>query len=848
MVTVHSTNETLNMGAGAIKKRLQYLHKEGQGFLKVCNIQLQHMNEHGLLDKGGQRVQKHVQKYQNVELEEKAIIAFIGESGAGKSTLLNALLDYENIVPTSGIRACTSVATEFSSRTPGMKSKFHAIIEYVSREEFEKEVDILRQDIIDEDVPLTDAEDAYSMLSSSDEENKRSVANSAAFKRRRLSDSSLVAAAAVAKDKMNALFPGFKDSDLAKITGRVKELYESESCLSEGKQVVESDDEDTFVDIIHGMIANREDDYDGEEEKKGRRLWPLIKVMKIYLNADILQSDAVLVDLPGLKDHNAARAAVAQTYMAKANEVIIVSRLTRALTDDTTAALAEMGFTKQLQFDGRKRITIVCSFCDQFRPSDARQEFRNIKTFVAEYDELLKKVKAVPSKRELMKMSPEERKRRKIEAEEASQRQTELCFKIRDEQVPALLKKRYSQLIGGKIDVKSFLVASKEYQDQTSARNFDDLEDTTDSDRTQIPQLREYCIQVPMEQKVYRTMFFINNVWRAFGAARFFVEDLGGAGLSEYKREGISKELEKAAAGMQNALSLSQCKCSEGIKGIIANVIEKTEKLAIDSRSHCGEVQKKFRKDYSHLTYRAICTRKGDMGSSQKNLNQKFLGVMDDGLAKIWSPSILDVQDILGKFIAGLGKELERFKARWESIIFDYCPHPSAEVLASKNTILQSIEAMSHGTQKLLVDQIQRLNTKQREINREFRSTSRMKKGMKTHYLEASKERGVGSYNRMVEIVSRGIQTTTAFNDIKDVISLGLRELEDTLNQENKRWCQDVGEELETNIKNWISLSDKVEQAELEEKAKLKVIISKFEKTMLSLVDEANQLEKQARI
>ncbi|KAK6357515.1 hypothetical protein TWF718_001824 [Orbilia javanica] len=107
---------------------------------------------------------------------------------------------------------------------------------------------------------------------------------------------------------------------------------------------------------------------------------------------------------------------------------------------------------------------------------------------------------------------------------------------------------------------------------------------------------------------------------------------------------------------------------------------------------------------------------------------------------------------------------------------------------------------------------------------------------------------GPGSYDRMVDAVSEGITKTTVFEEIKESISLGLRDLEDILHQENAKWCSDIGEELETNIKNWISLSDKVEQAELEEKAKLKAIVSGFEATMKSLVSEANELEKRFQL
>lgn len=42
----------------------------------------------------------------------RTIIAVVGDTGAGKSSLLNALLDHGNILPTSGMRACTAVVVE----------------------------------------------------------------------------------------------------------------------------------------------------------------------------------------------------------------------------------------------------------------------------------------------------------------------------------------------------------------------------------------------------------------------------------------------------------------------------------------------------------------------------------------------------------------------------------------------------------------------------------------------------------------------------------------------------------------------------------------------------------------
>ncbi|KAJ6259900.1 hypothetical protein Dda_5544 [Drechslerella dactyloides] len=473
----------------------------------------------------------------DTQLDEKAVIAFIGESGAGKSTLLNAILDYENIVPSSGIRACTSVATEFSSKTPDMTSKFHAVIEYIDQYEFEKEAEILYQDIRESEESHYECEqqEGLSALPPSDDEEDFKLDNNPAFKRRRLSDSGTGSSAAVAKAKLKALFPGAKLNNIADMKMRIADLYHGNSFLSSGRQLIESDDESEFADEIHDWIGSHDDD----ESRDGPHLWPLIKVIKIHLDSEVLQSDAVLVDLPGLKDYNAARTTVAQSYMARANEIVIVSRLTRVLTDETTTALAEMGYTKQLQ---------------------------------------------------------------------------------------------------------------------------------------------------------------------AFNAAKLLVEG-PGVSLARLKRETITSELERAARSMHTALSRVQNECSAKVKKEVENIISPTDQLANDSVSYCNTVQKKIRKEVTYSN---------------------------------------------------------------------------------------------------------------------------------------------GAFGRMIDIVSKGVETATAFNEIKDSISAGLKELEVTLHDKNVEWSRDIGEELETNIRNWLAVSDKDEEAEHQEKEKLKLILLKFEQQIQSLVREVNSLKMDA--
>jgi hypothetical protein len=52
-----------------------------------------------------------------------------------------------------------------------------------------------------------------------------------------------------------------------------------------------------------------------EEPSDEHALWPLIRLVRIRCNAKALETGAVLVDLPGVADANAARNTIAKEYM-----------------------------------------------------------------------------------------------------------------------------------------------------------------------------------------------------------------------------------------------------------------------------------------------------------------------------------------------------------------------------------------------------------------------------------------------------------------------------------------------------------------------------------------------------
>lgn len=58
--------------------------------------------------------------------------------------------------------------------------------------------------------------------------------------------------------------------------------------------------------------------------------WPLIRKVQLKGPWSVLSTGAVLVDLPGVRDSNAARAKVAESYLQNCNQIAIVAPIKRA--------------------------------------------------------------------------------------------------------------------------------------------------------------------------------------------------------------------------------------------------------------------------------------------------------------------------------------------------------------------------------------------------------------------------------------------------------------------------------------------------------------------------------------
>ncbi|KAI1078414.1 hypothetical protein F5B20DRAFT_228531 [Whalleya microplaca] len=282
----------------------------------------------------------------------QTIIGIVGSTGHGKSSLINALLEERRLVPTNCVRACTAVITEISWNPSNNPDRCYiANIEFISADDWLCELEYLYHDLIQSTGAVT-----------GDSTNRETDAG-------------------VAWAKIKAVYPNLTKERLVKTDARTLTNDPAVRKVLGTTKRIYSDNADTFYEGIEQFVDSKvnktvieESDDESEEDDKTRQmeLWPLIKVVRINTKADVLSTGAVIVDLPGVEDSNAARAAIASKYIEKCDSIWVVAAITRATNDRAAKKLLGQSFKQQLQYDGNySNVTFICSKTDDIAIGEA---------------------------------------------------------------------------------------------------------------------------------------------------------------------------------------------------------------------------------------------------------------------------------------------------------------------------------------------------------------------------------------------------------------------------------------------------------------------------------------------
>jgi hypothetical protein len=276
-------------------------------------------------------------------MQTRTVVGVVGNTGAGKSSVINALLDEERLVPTNCMRACTAVVTEISwNQDNDPNKKYKAEIEFISAADWEKELGVLFNDMCDgsgqfaKDCTNPDTE------------------------------------AGIAYAKVRSVYPQMTREELLEtVIPNLLNKHGVKKVLGTTLRFVDPQP-NSFYRCLQKYVDSNEKEDRPKGVPKPMEYWPLIKCVKIYTRSDALSTGAVIVDLPGVQDSNAARAAVAEGYMKQCSGLWIVAPINRAVNDKAAKKLLGDQFKRQMKYDGMfSNVTFICSKTDDISITEA---------------------------------------------------------------------------------------------------------------------------------------------------------------------------------------------------------------------------------------------------------------------------------------------------------------------------------------------------------------------------------------------------------------------------------------------------------------------------------------------
>ncbi|XP_077788779.1 nuclear GTPase SLIP-GC isoform X2 [Podarcis muralis] len=754
-------------------------------------------------------------------------IAVVGNTGAGKSCLLNALLDEEAVLPTSAMRACTAVVVEVS-RADG-SSPYEADVEFLSREEWEKELKALLEDMKDKSGHL----------------------------KRRCPDRKTEAGAAYSRVK--AVYGRVDELE------KLEEMQEVTQHLGTVKHVC-AETATEFRAAIERFIDSRTDNL---REMKGGEFWPIVKCVRIRLaKAEVLRTGAVLVDLPGVRDANAARDSVAKEYLKNCRAVWVVASITRAVDDKTAKETLSASVRRQLLMDGLYgSLAFVCTKSDSFnitdivRNLDLRGEIQPIEDEVRELDN--QKMQAEREKERLYASLQQEppspwerpgcdasdsawlqRRHDLLEKEfriSALQRQKEaklreislICVRARNTYSKQQIQLEFSASLedmtrkaaspeseedgdedleegdatrsdsGNAGEVESlrsklqvFTVSSTEYLKLCGKLIRDGQPQVFhDPQDTEIPALKAFAMRTALKHSMGAAEKLIRDLARVLSQ---IVNYLTSQRAETDIQESVWQSLQQLPSLLQEAIdgSLRDTRhCLEGLLfASLAKGISRAKELCQDVvRSWGCPVN-----GYPHATYRAVCNHHGLYASPTLNcvvdFNSHLTKPIWEALAVTWNEVFnCQLKESIQGFAAAILDKLRRF---FKDLRKKLCKHSGAAA-AIHTYRRQQMEAASARLLNFTLSLMDYITERQRSFSRIL--TPEIRKRMEPAYAACTQMSGPGYFQRMKACMEHFISTEkhTVFDSAANLLQERLKLLQHHIGAR----FQDLAQELQTSLK-----------------------------------------------
>ncbi|KAI0858450.1 hypothetical protein F4860DRAFT_526946 [Xylaria cubensis] len=294
------------------------------------------------------------QEIMKAHADFRVLVGVAGATGSGKTSALNALLGFQEMLPTNNEEAATAVQCKVAfNHDTGPEYAFRCHVTFQSKKALETKLEQFFRDL-----KLRGDLEASHNGSSEDEEGLREL------------ESML----RPTREMINIVF-GLQDDQIEKLglDGVLKSNPEALSLLGTVKKYNSGS-----ADEISKAMKPYMDSTEASHSISGASFaaWPLIEQVELFVKSDILRNGVVLVDLPGLGDAVESRALVAERSFHQLTSTMIVTQAARAADNSTAVNLMSKHHEMAMMMDGKFQKETFCVCLSQIDQIDRRAALR----------------------------------------------------------------------------------------------------------------------------------------------------------------------------------------------------------------------------------------------------------------------------------------------------------------------------------------------------------------------------------------------------------------------------------------------------------------------------------------
>ncbi|KAI1750725.1 hypothetical protein F4782DRAFT_548486 [Xylaria castorea] len=284
----------------------------------------------------------------------RVLVGVAGATGSGKTSALNALLGFQEMLPTNNEEAATAVQCKVAfNHDTRPEHAFRCYVTFQSKKALETKLEQFFHDL-----KLRDDLEASHNGSTEDEEGLREIESMLRPTR-----------------EMISIVFGLQDDQIEKLglEGVLKSNPEALALLGTVKKYNSGS-----ADEISKTMKPYMDSTVASHSISGASFaaWPLIEQVELFVISDILRNGVVLVDLPGLGDAVESRALVAERSFHQLTATMIVTQATRAADNSTAVSLMSKHHEMAMMMDGKFQKETFCVCLSQIDQIDRRAALR----------------------------------------------------------------------------------------------------------------------------------------------------------------------------------------------------------------------------------------------------------------------------------------------------------------------------------------------------------------------------------------------------------------------------------------------------------------------------------------